>query len=72
MTALLFLEDGETYSGLDGSIRIFFDLEDHEEIDDHKYKSLSIKDLLKQLIDKKELLPLEIQKLLTPVEDLEL
>ena len=72
MTALLFLEDGKTYSGLDGSVRIYFDLEDHTEIDEHKYKEMSIKYLLKQLLDKRELLPLEIRKLLTPIEELEL
>ena len=70
---ILFLSDGETYSGPDGHICIFDDKYEHE--DDlssvKDYKGISIAKLIAQLQDKKELLPLEIQKILTPLEDVD-
>jgi hypothetical protein len=71
--AILFLSDGETYSGPDGHICIFDDKYEHEDdlssIKD--YKGISIAKLMAQLQDKRELLPLEIQNLIPPTDEVD-
>lgn len=72
--AALFLGDSETYSGPDGYICIFdskySQLDDLNDVKDHK--DISILLLLRELKNKNELLPLEIQKLIAPIMDVDL
>jgi len=69
--AVLFLSDGETYSGLDGHISVYdnkYAKNDNLEIIE-EHKDISISALLRELKNKNELLPLEIQKLIEPIMD---
>lgn len=72
--AILFLSDGETYSGPDGHICIFDDkFQSNENLDEiEEYKQIGIYELLRELKNKNELLPLEIQKLIAPIMDVDL
>lgn len=72
--ATLFLSDGETYSGPDGHVCIFDDkYQIHDNLEDVKdFKQIGIMELLRELKNKNELLPLEIQKLIAPIMDVDL
>lgn len=71
---ILFLSDSETYSGPDGYICVFDDkyskIDDLNDVKDHK--DIGILLLLRELKNKNELLPLEIQKLIEPIMDVDL
>lgn len=70
---VLFLSDHETYSGIYGYICVFDDKYQHEDdlndVTDHK--DINLEKLLKELKNKKELLPLEIQELIEPLMECE-